>query len=82
MIKVVKLKLREIIKKRGHEGVPYRDLAKKLGISHVALWKMLNQDERQKKAYTPSLAMLDKLCTFFKCKPGDLLEYKRGSQPK
>jgi len=29
------------------------------------------------KPYNPSLKMLDKLCSFFKCQPGDLLEYKK-----
>jgi len=48
-------------------------LAKEIGISHLPIWKMANGE-----AYNPSLEMLDKLCKFFKCKPGDILEYKNN----
>ena len=73
MLKMIEFKLKEIIKKRGYEGVSYRKLAEDLGISHVALWKMMNGEP-----YNPSLEMLDRLCVFFKCKPGDILEYRKG----
>lgn len=73
MIGVIEIKLRELIKKKGYEGVSYRKLAKEIGISHLPIWKMANGE-----AYNPSLEMLDKLCRFFKCKPGDLLEYVKG----
>jgi putative transcriptional regulator len=73
MIKVVEIKLKEIIKKRGYESVSYRKLSEEMSISHVALWKMING-----KPYNPSLEMLDKLCTFFKCRPGDILEHRKG----
>lgn len=69
MIQVIEIKLRELIKKKGYEGVSYRKLSKEIGISHLPLWKMVNGEE-----YNPSLEMLDKLCRFFKCKPGELLE--------
>lgn len=71
MIKVIKLKIDELIKKKGFEEKSLRSIAKEMGISHVTLWDLLH-----KKNYNPSLAMLDRLCEFFKCKPGDLLEYK------
>lgn len=72
MIGVIEIKLRELIKKKGYEGVSYRKLAKEIGISHLPIWKMVNGE-----AYNPSLEMLDKLCRFFKCNPGDILEYKK-----
>ena len=73
MIQVIEIKLRELIKKKGYESVSYRKLAKQVGISHLPLWKMVKGEP-----YNPSLDMLDKLCRFFKCKPGDILEYKKG----
>lgn len=72
MLMVVKLKLAEIVKQRGYDKMSYRDLAKEMGLSHVPLWKMLNGEP-----YNPSLAMLDKICRFLKCEPGDLLERKK-----
>ena len=73
MLMVVSIKLREAIEKRGYGDKPYRALAKEMGISHVPLWKMLNN-----QPYNPSLEMLDKLCTFLKCSPGDILKYRKG----
>lgn len=72
MINVIKFRLLGVLKKSGFEGVPYRELAKKMGVDHVSLWKMMNG-----KPYNPSLAMLDKICLFLKCSPGDLLEHKK-----
>jgi len=69
---VVSLKLKELIAKEGYGDLPFRKLAKEIGISHVPLWKMLNN-----KPYNPSLEMLDRLCKFFKCQVGDILEYRR-----
>ncbi len=75
MFKVIRFKLTRLLKDledvKGR--VRYRALAKEIGISHVALWKMANNEP-----YNPSLEMLDKLCAYFKCAPGDLLEYKKG----
>lgn len=71
MLMVVHIKLREILEKKGHGKKPYRQLAEEMGISHVPLWKMLNGEP-----YNPSLEMLDKVCGFLKCQPGDIL--KRG----
>ena len=72
MLMVVKLKLAEIVKQKGHDKTSYRKLAKEMGVSHVPLWKMLNGE-----SYNPSLAMLDKICKFLRCEPGDLLERKK-----
>ena len=69
MIQVIKMRLQELIKEKGYEGVSYRKLAQEIGISHLPLWKMAKGE-----SYNPSLEMLDKLCRFFKCKPGDLLK--------
>ena len=67
---MVKLKLEGIIKKRRLDGISSRELARRIGISHVALYKMRNG-----LPYNPTLKMLDKLCSFFKCKIEDVLKY-------
>jgi len=72
MIEMVRFKLKEMIAKKGYEGMSFRKLAEEIGISHLPLWKMIKGEP-----YNPSLVMLDKLCRFFKCQPGDLLEYRR-----
>lgn len=75
MCEVIKFKLNEIIKKKRLDetrGKSNRQLAKEIGISHVALYKM-----RKGLPYNPSLEMLDRLCCFFKCRIGDVLEYRR-----
>ena len=72
MIQVIEFKLRELIRKKGFESVSYRKLSKEIGISHLPLWKMVKGE-----SYNTSLDMLDKLCRFFRCKPGDILEYRK-----
>lgn len=67
---MVRLKLEELIKKRKLDSVSNRALAKQIGISHVALYKM-----RKGQSYNPTLLMLDMLCMFFKCNVEDILEY-------
>lgn len=79
MYKVIKFKLAELLEKKGytdHLGrITWRKAAEDLGISHVALWKMVRNEK-----YNPSLEMLDRLCEFFKCGPGDVLEYRKPKQ--
>ncbi len=72
MIFVIRNRLKELINQKGYGEVPYRKLAMDIGIDHVSLWKMING-----KPFNPSTNTLDKLCKFFKCKVGDILEYKR-----
>ncbi|MBX7147711.1 helix-turn-helix transcriptional regulator [bacterium] len=72
MIKVITFKLKELLKKEGYEGWSYRKLAKEIGVSHLPIWKMLNN-----APYNPSLEMLDKLCSFLKVQPGDLLKHQK-----
>ena len=72
IVSMVRLKLEELIKKRKLDSVSNRALAKRIGVSHVALYKM-----RKGSPYNPTLLMLDMLCVFFKCKVEDLLEYKK-----
>jgi DNA-binding Xre family transcriptional regulator len=72
MIKVIRFKLAELLKKKECSERSCRDLAKDIGIDHVSLWKMLSG-----KPYNPSLQMLDRLCEFFRVQPGEILEYRK-----
>lgn len=72
MITVIKFKLSELLKKKEFKDRSYRELADEIGIDHVSLWKMING-----KPYNPSLCMLDRLCEFFGCQPGELLKYEK-----
>lgn len=72
MVKLIRYKLKELLKKKGLAGKPYREIADGLGVDHVIIWKLLNG-----RPYNPSLKFLDKLCKALKCQPGDLLEYKK-----
>lgn len=73
MIEMIKIKLTELLKKKGYIDKPYREMSEEIGVDHVSLWKMIKGEK-----YNPSLETLDKLCDFFGCQPGDLLEHKRG----
>ncbi len=78
MLQMITSRLQQVIHKSPHKGKSDRVLAKELGISHVALWKLLTAwKDSNGKPYNPSLEMLDRLCCFFKCKLGDILEYRR-----
>lgn len=68
--------LDRIIKKRGLEQLSYRELAAKIGVSHGPIHLMATNALRAGKPYNPSVEMLEKLCEFFKCQPGDLMRYK------
>lgn len=61
-----------LTEKRGYDEKSYRDLAREMGVDHVTLWKMMKG-----KPYNPSLELLNRICAFLKCQPGDLLEYKK-----
>ena len=78
MLMVISSKLQQVIDKGPHRGKSDRRLAKELGVSHVALWKLrTGWKDKDGKPYNPSLEMLDRLCRYFKCRVGDVLEYKR-----
>lgn len=78
MLQVIASKLQQVIDKGPHKGKSDRVLAAEIGISHVAVWKLrTGWNDRDGKPYNPSLEMLDRLCRFFKCQVGDILEYRR-----
>lgn len=73
---MIKFRLEDLMKKHRYVDdlgrLQYRRLSRELGISHVWLWKM---GANQK--CNPSMETIDRLCEHFKCKPGDILEYKK-----
>lgn len=73
---MIVIKLDELIKKK-MPGISNRQLAKDIGMSHVALHFM-----RTGKSYNPSLEMLDRLCTFFKCDVADIIEHRTTGSPQ
>lgn len=78
MLQVIASKLQQVIGSGPHKGKSDRQLAAELGISHVALWKLrTGWKDKDDKPYNPSLEMLDRLCKFFKCQVGDILEYRK-----
>ncbi|MFA4971713.1 MAG: helix-turn-helix domain-containing protein [bacterium] len=78
MLQMIASRLQQVIDKGSHQGKSDRVLATELGISHVALWKLrTGWKDKDSKPYNPSLEMLDRLCKFFKCKVGDILEYRK-----
>jgi DNA-binding Xre family transcriptional regulator len=72
MLRVIKLKLKELLKKKGLDKKPLRELADLMQIDHVSLWKMING-----KPYNPSLAYLDRLCKALDCEPNKILQYNK-----
>lgn len=78
MFQMIVSRLQQVIDKSPHKGKSDRELAKELGISHVALWKLrTGWKDGDGKPYNPSLEMLDRLCCFFKCQVGDILKHGR-----
>jgi len=72
---MIEFKLNRLIRKKQLDeshGVSNRELARQIGISHVVLFKMRNN-----RPYNAGLRVIDKLCKFFKCKVGDVLEYRK-----
>lgn len=56
-------------------GKSYRALAKESGLAYMTIVKLIqakSQDDYDVGAYS-----IDKLCAFFKCKPEDLIYYKK-----
>ena len=80
MTYMIGFKLNDIIKKKSLDekhGVSNRELARRIGISHVALFKM-----RRNRPYNASLAVVDKLCNFLKCDVSELLAFHDEQKKK
>lgn len=69
---MILFQINKILKDPKYKNKSYRNLASEIGIDHVSFWKMLNN-----KPYNPSLKMIEKLCNYFDCQPGDIIKYKK-----
>lgn len=56
-------------------GLSYRKLAEEIGVSYMTIVKLM----KAKSCYDYDIGAktLDKICSYFKCKPTDLLIYKK-----
>ena len=61
--------LDKILKKK---KISYREFAEKVGLSHVAIWKLTNG-----KKYNPSLEVIERLCKVLRCEVGELFSIKK-----
>jgi DNA-binding Xre family transcriptional regulator len=57
-------------------GKSYRTLADDIGLAYATIAKLANAKDQND--YDISAYALDKLCRYFKCDVGDILEYKRN----
>jgi putative transcriptional regulator len=56
-------------------SIPLTEIAKATGINRVTLSKIYHRND-----YNATVNVLDKLCGFFDCKVGDLIEYMPDSE--
>jgi putative transcriptional regulator len=77
---MIRVKLRSALEeasfKKG-ERVTHERLARETGISRTTLARMANLP-----GHNVELSAIDALCRYFKCQPGELLEYVPDSQVK
>ena len=62
-------------------GIPHRELAKRLGLAYRTISRMahamsLKDKDTSGQTYEMCADGINRLCAFFKCKPGDLLTFK------
>ena len=70
---MIRFKLQELIAERQFRGgarVTLTELSKITGINRVTLSKIVNQ-----RGYSTVTGNIDKLCQFFGCQVGELMEY-------
>lgn len=70
---MIRFKLQELIAERQFRGgvrVTLTELSKTTGINRVTLSKIVNQ-----RGYSTVTDNIDKLCQFFGCQVGELMEY-------
>ncbi len=70
---MIRIKLRQVLDDRSFEQkrkITVKELAEGSGLSGATLARVLNQP-----GYNARLEVIDALCGFLQCQPGDLLEY-------
>lgn len=78
MIEMLRYRLRELMAdfqfKTG-QRITFDELARETGIHRTTLSKIANQ-----RSYNTTTDNIDKLCQFFKCQVGDLVQYVEGTE--
>ena len=77
---MIRYRLRELMAefqfKTGNR-LTFDEIAKETGIHRTTLSKIANQ-----RSYNTTTDNIDRLCNFFKCRVGDLMEYVEDSQQR
>ena len=70
---MIRIRLRQMLDDKSFEEgrrITIGDISEATGISRATLTRIVNQP-----GYNARLEAIDELCGYFKCQPGDLLEY-------
>ncbi len=71
--RMIQCRLRELIAsvgRRERRRITYRDIRSQTGLSTTTLTRLAND-----RADRVALSVIDRLCAYFQCQPGDLLVY-------
>ena len=67
---MIQCRLRELIGAKGrqeHRRITYDDILSQFGVNKTTLTKLAND-----RASMVGISVIDRLCTYFQCQPGDL----------
>jgi len=70
---MIQCRLRELIGAKGrqeHRRITYDDILAQVGVNKTTLTKLAND-----RASMVGISVIDRLCSYFKCQPGDLFIY-------
>lgn len=70
---MIRFKLKELLAKREFQDnrrITLNEVGAATGIHRVTLSKVANE-----RGYNASIEIVDRLCAYFECQPGDLLEF-------
>ena len=70
---MIQCRLRELIGAKGrqeHRRITYDDILTQVGVNKTTLTKLAND-----RASMVGISVIDRLCMYFQCQPGDLFVY-------
>ena len=70
---MIQCRLRELIGAKGrqeHRRITYDDILAQVGVNKTTLTKLAND-----RASMVGISVIDRLCMYFQCQPGDLFVY-------
>ena len=71
---MIQCRLRELIgakARQEHRRITYDDILAQVGVNKTTLTKLAND-----RASMVGISVIDRLCTYFQCQPGDLFIHK------